>query len=75
MQKVTDKYSVDQNQVIELEYRPSLDVNRISYVENGITYPIGGTFKYFAIKIVMMAEDTTVTPIVRNFRAIATPAG
>ena len=75
MQKVTDIYSLDQTQVIELEFRPSLDTNRISYVEDGVTYPIGGAFKYFAIKIVMTAEDTTVTPVVRNFRAIATPAG
>jgi hypothetical protein len=75
MQKVTDIYSLDQTQVVELEFRPSLDTNRISYVEDGVTYPIGGTFKHFAIKIVMTAEDTTVTPVVRNFRAIATPAG
>lgn len=75
MTKVSEQFSLDQDQVVEIEYRPSLDVNRISYVENGITYPIGGKFKYFAIKIVMTAEDTTVTPVVKNFRAIATPAG
>lgn len=75
MSKVNDNYSRDQNQVIELEYRPSLDVNQISYVENGVTYPLGGKFKYYAIKIVLTAESPTVVPHVRNYRAIATPSG
>jgi hypothetical protein len=75
MSKVNDNFSKDQNQVIELEYRPSLDVNKISYVENGVTYPLGDKFKYYAIKIVMTAESPTVVPHVRNYRAIATPAG
>lgn len=75
MKKVTDIFSKDQEEVIELEYRPSLDVNLLSYVENGITYPIGGTFKQFALKIVLTAKDASVTPSVRNFRAIATPSG
>lgn len=75
MSKVNDNFSKDQNQVIELEYRASLDVNRISYVENGVTYPLGGKFKYYAIKIVMTAASSSVIPYVANFRAIATPAG
>jgi hypothetical protein len=50
-------------------------VNKISYVENGVTYPLGDKFKYYAIKIVMTAESPTVVPHVRNYRAIATPAG
>jgi hypothetical protein len=75
MSKVTDTYSHDQSEIIELEYRPSLDKNVLSYVEGGVTYPLGGTFKYFAIKIVLTAADPTVTPYLRNYRAIATPAG
>lgn len=75
MNKVVDTYSSDQSQIIELEYRPSLDTNVLSYVENGVTYPLGGTFKYFAIKIVLIAADPTVAPYLRNYRAIATPAG
>lgn len=75
MQKVSDLYSKDQKQIIELEYRPSLDKNVLSYTENGTVYPLGGTFKYYALKIVMTAEDPTVSPLVKNFRAIATPAG
>lgn len=75
MNKVSDSYSKDQIQVIELEYRPSLTTNVLSYTENGVVYPLGGKFKYYAIKIVMTAADTTVIPTIRNFRAIATPSG
>jgi len=75
MYKVNDNFSKDQNQVIELEYRPSLDYNKASYEENGVTYPLGGKFKYYAIKIVMTAGSSAVIPQVRNYRAIATPAG
>lgn len=75
MNKVVDTYSSDQTQIIELEYRPNLLNNVLSYVENGVTYPLGGKFKYFAIKIVLVAADPTVAPYLRNYRAIATPAG
>ena len=75
MKKVNDLYSKDQIQVFELEYRPNLDVNVLSYVQDGVTYPLGGTFNYFAIKIVMTAKDPAVYPSVRNFRAIAVPSG
>jgi hypothetical protein len=75
MNKVLDLYSADQNQIVELEFRPNLEKNVLSYVENGVVYPLGGTFKYYAIKIVMSAADTTVVPTIRNFRAIATPSG
>ena len=75
MSKMNDIFSKDQNQIIELEFRPSLDVNRISYVENGTTYPLGGKFKYYAIKIVMTSKNASVVPYVKNYRAIATPAG
>jgi len=60
MSRVSDIYSADQNQIIELEYRPSAEL---------------GTFKQFAVKIVLLADDSTVPPNVRNLRAIATPAG
>lgn len=75
MNKVSDIYSQDQNQIIELEYRPNLLKGVLSYTESGVVYPLGGKFKYFAIKIVMTAGDTTVYPSVLNLRAIATPAG
>lgn len=75
MNKVSDINSADQNQIIELEFRPNLLKNVLSYIENNIVYPLGGTFKYYAIKIVMTAEDSTVVPTIRNYRAIAIPAG
>lgn len=75
MHKVNENFSKDQNQIIELEYRPSLDYNKASYVEDGITYPLGGKFKYYAIKIVMTAGSAAIVPHVRNYRAIATPSG
>lgn len=75
MEKVRDLYSADQSQIIELEFRPDLLKNVLSYTENGVAYPLGGTFKYFALKIVLTAADTTVAPYVKNFRAIATPSG
>jgi hypothetical protein len=62
---------------IDFNYRPSSDTtrNRVEYLEDGIQYPIGGTFKYFAIKIVMFAECGCVSPTVNNLRAIALPGG
>lgn len=72
---VSENYSIDQNTEVELQYRPSLISGQLSYTENGIDYPLGGTFKNFAIKLVLLAEDTTVVPYVKNMRAIATPAG
>lgn len=75
MNKVNDLFSIDQEQQIELEFRPNLLKNVLSYTENGVVYPLGGKFKSYAIKIVMTAADTTVVPIVTNFSAIATPEG
>jgi len=72
-----DVISPDLNTAIDFKYNPSDDprINKISYVEDGVTYPLGGTFKYFAIKIVLLAECGCVAPTVRNLRAIALPEG
>lgn len=75
MQKLVDKKSKDSKEIIELQFRPDLMENKLKYVENGQQYPIGGKFKYFAVKIVMTAVDTTVAPLVKNLRIIATPEG
>lgn len=75
MDLVENKYSLDQEKLVELMYRPDLVSGKVSYIENGVEYPLGGKFKHFAIKIVMLANDTTVVPYVKNFRAIATPEG
>lgn len=75
MELVKDLYSIDQESTVELQYRPNLTAGKLSYVEDGIEYPLGGKFKNFAIKIVLLSEDTTVVPYVVNFRSIATPEG
>jgi hypothetical protein len=38
-------------------------------------YPLGGKFKYFAIKIVLTADDPTVPPLVENYHVVCVPAG
>ena len=75
MQRPTNLFSKDKNEIISLEYRPSLTSNVLSYVENGVTYPLGGKFRNFAVKVVMTAKDPSVTPYVTNIKAIAVPAG
>ena len=75
MNLVKDVTSPDQTTAVDLEFRPDLMLNQLSYVENGITYPLGGTFNEFAIKIVLMAQDPAVPPVCTNLRAIAVPAG
>lgn len=75
MYLTNDIISLDTTTPVELVFRPSEVEGSLSYVENNVTYPLGGTFKYFAIKLVMLAADPSVPPIIRNLRAIALPAG
>jgi hypothetical protein len=75
MFKTVDRKSKNSTEVVELQFRPDLLENKLKYVENGIQYPIGGKFKYFAIKVCMTAVDSTVAPFVRNLRIIAIPEG
>ncbi len=75
MLKRVDKKSKSQREVVELEFKPNLEENKLYYYDNGVKYPIGEKFKYFAIKVCMMSEDQAVIPIVRNLRIIATPEG
>jgi hypothetical protein len=75
MTVVTDKVSPDQTTAVALEYRYSLNSGTISYFDGSKTLPLGGTFKYFAVKIRMTAEDPTVTPAVERLRVIAVPGG
>jgi hypothetical protein len=75
MQKVVDRNSKNTNELIELEFRPNLSENRLQYIENGKQYPIGGKFKYFAVKVALLAVDSTVAPLVKNLRIVATPEG
>lgn len=75
MEKVKDIFSKDYNTKITLQFKPDLNVNQISYTENGINYPIGGTFKSFAIKVCLLSSDGAVVPKLDNLRITATPAG
>ena len=59
-------------QFVELEYRPSLTENQVTYQSaDGVTYD---TFKTFSIKIVMTSIDPAVIPKVKDLRIIALPA-
>lgn len=75
MPKFKDNYSKNPFSLIALEFRPNLFENRLSYVENGVTYPLGGKFKSFAIKVVLTSTDPSLVPKIKNLRIIATPEG
>jgi len=75
MFKTVDRYSKDAHTMIELEFRPDLLNNKLSYTENGVKYPIGDKYKHFAVKVCLTATDSTITPMVQNLRIIATPEG
>jgi hypothetical protein len=73
--------SPDQLTTVELKFAHNLNGDgnpsgKMEYLENGdieTVYPLGGTFKHFSIKLVLFANDPTVSPVVRTMRAIATP--
>lgn len=75
MTVVSDYTSPDMSTAVPLEYRYSLRGGTIEYFDGEKTLPLGGTFKYFAVKIVMTAEDPTVIPAVESLRVIAVPGG
>jgi hypothetical protein len=58
--------SDDVDNYLELEFTPTTATT--SYTSSSVTY---GTFKTFAIKIVMTSADTTKVPLIKDFRAIA----
>jgi hypothetical protein len=77
---VNDINSPDQVTPIELQFAPNLGPNglpsgHLSYTVNNVTYPLNGSFKHFALKIVLLAGDPTVSPSVLTMQAIALPAG
>jgi hypothetical protein len=67
-------FSTDQTNQITLNFNTG-GSGVLSYVQNGITYPLGGQFQQFAIKIVLLANDPTVPPLVQALRGVAIPAG
>jgi hypothetical protein len=75
MTKVADYVSPDQTKSVPLEYKYSLTKGSIEYFDGTRIMPLGGTFKYFAVKICLIAEDPTVPPVVNSMRAVAVPGG
>lgn len=75
MEKMKDIYSRNARTLIGLEFRPSITENRINYTENGVSYPIGGKFKRFQIKVCLLSPDPALVPKIRNLRILATPEG
>ena len=75
MEKMKNIYSRNARTLIGLEFRPSITENRINYTENGVSYPIGGKFKRFQIKVCLLSPDPALVPKIRNLRILATPEG
>ena len=75
MTVVNNLISQDQNTAVPLEFRYSLRKGSIEYFDGQKTLPLGGTFKYFAVKIRLTAQDPTVVPSVESLRVIAVPGG
>jgi hypothetical protein len=68
----TSTFSKDASDIIEYEYRPSLNAASISYTTaNDVTYK---TFNQFAFKIVLISDNTTKYPTIFDMRGIALPA-
>lgn len=63
-------YSDDDTDPIEYEYRASSNSASVQYSTGTTTYD---RFNQFAVKIVLRASSTTLTPIVYDLRAIALP--
>jgi hypothetical protein len=55
---------------VDYIYRADPIRNKLSYTEDGVEYPIGGKFKYFAIKLVMLSECSCIAPTVENIKII-----
>lgn len=68
-----DNVSPNQETKVPLEYRSSLTKGTIQYFDGTRSMPLGGTFKKFAIKIRLTAQDPTVVPVIESLRAIAVP--
>jgi hypothetical protein len=75
MRLVKEYTSPDQVKTVPLEFRYTLDKGSITYFDGARTLPLGGKFKYFAVKIRLTAEDPTVVPAVESLRVVAVPGG
>jgi hypothetical protein len=65
--------SPDQSTIVNTEYRHSLDISQIEYFDGDRSYPLGGKFKYFAIKLALTAQDPTVIPMIDSLKVLAVP--
>ena len=75
MTVVKDNISPNQEKKVPLEFRHSLTKGSIEYFDGVRKMPLGGTFKYFAVKIRMTAADPTVVPKIESFKVVAVPGG
>lgn len=75
MTVVKDNVSPNQEKKIPLEFRHSLTKGSIEYFDGVRKMPLGGTFKYFAVKIRMTSADPTVVPKIESFKVVAVPGG
>lgn len=58
------------NSAIEYEFEPQDSSNLVSYTSGTSSYD---TFNQFALKVVLLSNDTTKVPVVYDMRAIALP--
>jgi hypothetical protein len=75
-----DVFSPDQKTPVQLTFNTGVNNygipnGSVVYTLNGIQYPIGGKFASYQLKIVGFAKDSTVPPVILNWRGIAVPAG
>lgn len=75
MVKVADNISPDLSKAVPLEYRYSLTKGTIEYFDGEKILPLGGKFKYFAVKIRLVSADPTISPVVESLKVIAVPGG
>jgi hypothetical protein len=73
-------YSPDQKTPVQLTFNTGVNNygipnGSVNYTVNGITYPIGGKFSSYMIKIVGFCVDPTVPPVILDWRGVAVPAG
>jgi hypothetical protein len=73
MTVVNNNISPDQITLVPLEYRFAIDKGQIEYFDGNKAQPLGGTFKFFAVKIRMTASDPTVVPLIEDLRIVAVP--
>jgi len=73
MTVLNNNISPDQITLVPLEYRYAVNKGQIEYFDGSKAQPLGGSFKYFAVKIRMTASDPTVVPMIENLRVVAVP--